>query len=944
MSFILKFYPIKLKVYSVVVFLFIVKICCSQSSNFTFEIIKHLNKENAISTNTIYQIDFDTDGRCYFACDKGIGIYDGRTSQIISKQNGLPDKEIFNIKIKDSILYFLPLKGGLYGFNYLKLKLEFFVKGKSTNVFKDIAFSNEKIFLSTYRNICLVNDNNSLTNKYSYKWDGKLDLLGNNFYVKSENNYIKFDLQKLHADTVIKNKNQIDALSVYGNNIFYCSKNIFYRKNLNTLKIDSVLINSFHYKISSIFPISDTLFLVCSESSLFLFNYSTAAFTELLSGVQVNSIKYNQMAGLYFVATNNKGLYILKKQIAPVKTCFHSNVSYYKKNGNSFQIGFENGSASINKFSIKQNNFKVNCVEQFGDLIFLGFDKGGQVINIKNRKEAILSSISTVKQSVIIDSNVYVITSKALLAVNLNTSKVSTIIPNNHRSYYLQRHGNLLFSQSYNTDSLLAYDYNKKEIRKIDKFIGQVVKSIQINEAIYFVTDLGMLYKYSNKHLSMFNLSEYMNYNLKDISVFEFVKGECIIIGNPQACISIKTEDLYAGRIVLKKMDLHTPSNAKFIQIHDSILSYVIDSCLFESSYLPRLIYKDFFKISIQRKTVNAYKTDLFSYPKANLNLNFGVINYVGSNENINCCLICSDGQILTKTSGNQFTFDSIPVGTNYIVAYGIDNRLNKSNIVKFPLVIVDSFTNKTLFLMLFYSILVSLVSYGIYRYRLSKIKAQHKLKLEYVLIEQKASALLMNPHFIFNALGNIQGFIGTNQMDKANDYLLRFSIIIRSYLNFMHLGIVTLDKELKSVEDYIDFQKIKYTNINYTLEIKSNRLPTSITIPAFVIQPFLENSIKYFKGNNPILNINLEVSINDDFSYSIKISDNGPGFPQAIINKSFYNKNNNDFKSLEFTINRLSKIHLDYKKEFNIDLQNIFDANKNIIGACVILNMNSLK
>ena len=45
---------------------------------------------------------------------------------------------------------------------------------------------------------------------------------------------------------------------------------------------------------------------------------------------------------------------------------------------------------------------------------------------------------------------------------------------------------------------------------------------------------------------------------------------------------------------------------------------------------------------------------------------------------------------------------------------------------------------------------------------------------------ELKALRAQMNPHFIFNTLNSISAFIAQNDKDSANDYLIKFSKLMR--------------------------------------------------------------------------------------------------------------------------------------------------------------------
>ncbi|MEO8821751.1 MAG: histidine kinase, partial [Ginsengibacter sp.] len=84
-----------------------------------------------------------------------------------------------------------------------------------------------------------------------------------------------------------------------------------------------------------------------------------------------------------------------------------------------------------------------------------------------------------------------------------------------------------------------------------------------------------------------------------------------------------------------------------------------------------------------------------------------------------------------------------------------------------------------------------------IYRQRLKKEK-ERKAKLN---LELRSIRSQLNPHFVFNALGSIQGLINTNEINKANQYLSEFSNLLRDSLKSSDKDFVPLESELQMIE-----------------------------------------------------------------------------------------------------------------------------------------------
>jgi anti-sigma regulatory factor (Ser/Thr protein kinase) len=204
--------------------------------------------------------------------------------------------------------------------------------------------------------------------------------------------------------------------------------------------------------------------------------------------------------------------------------------------------------------------------------------------------------------------------------------------------------------------------------------------------------------------------------------------------------------------------------------------------------------------------------------------------------------------------------------------------------------------------------IIISLISIGIYfidRYRLRQAQLRNQLAREktdkllaetgyqHKLNELTFSALRsqMNPHFIFNALNTIQGFVYFNDKKSASGYLGKFSQLIRKILDNSEKQTITLEEEIEILRLYTDIEKARFgesfhvqINIDHALDLEN------IHIPPMLIQPYVENSIKhgvFHKQGNKILLLRITKTENQE-GIEVVIDDNGVGRERSKeINKS---------------------------------------------------------
>ncbi|NRA13678.1 MAG: histidine kinase, partial [Crocinitomicaceae bacterium] len=109
------------------------------------------------------------------------------------------------------------------------------------------------------------------------------------------------------------------------------------------------------------------------------------------------------------------------------------------------------------------------------------------------------------------------------------------------------------------------------------------------------------------------------------------------------------------------------------------------------------------------------------------------------------------------------------------------------------------------------------LILYLLVRYRIRSIKMKEKAKTElnkeFAALELKALQAQMNPHFIFNALNSIQHFYLINDELQANEYMGKFSSLMRMFLEHSKSPFITLKEEVDLLKLYIDLENLQFEN-----------------------------------------------------------------------------------------------------------------------------------
>ena len=68
-----------------------------------------------------------------------------------------------------------------------------------------------------------------------------------------------------------------------------------------------------------------------------------------------------------------------------------------------------------------------------------------------------------------------------------------------------------------------------------------------------------------------------------------------------------------------------------------------------------------------------------------------------------------------------------------------------------------------------------------------------------------------MNPHFIFNSLNSINQFIANNNELEANQYLTKFSTLMRRVMENSKEDFVPFSKETELLQNYLELEKSRF-------------------------------------------------------------------------------------------------------------------------------------
>jgi LytS/YehU family sensor histidine kinase len=102
-----------------------------------------------------------------------------------------------------------------------------------------------------------------------------------------------------------------------------------------------------------------------------------------------------------------------------------------------------------------------------------------------------------------------------------------------------------------------------------------------------------------------------------------------------------------------------------------------------------------------------------------------------------------------------------------------------------------------------------------------------------------------LNPHFLFNTLNAISSLIVTREYGPADAMLTKLSDFLRATLTAEPEVLLPLEDELATLQHYLEIESVRFGERLEVAFVCPSDLNDAL-VPSFVLQPLVENSIKY--------------------------------------------------------------------------------------------------
>ncbi|PAX08415.1 sensor histidine kinase [Sphingomonas lenta] len=134
-----------------------------------------------------------------------------------------------------------------------------------------------------------------------------------------------------------------------------------------------------------------------------------------------------------------------------------------------------------------------------------------------------------------------------------------------------------------------------------------------------------------------------------------------------------------------------------------------------------------------------------------------------------------------------------------------------------------------------------------------------------------------LNPHFLFNTLNAVSSLVVTRRTAEADEMLSKLSGFLRATLAADPEGLTSVEDELATLQHYLEIEAVRFDD-RLAVEFSCPPDLNDALLPSFLLQPLVENAIKYAvaPANRPVM-VRVEVARDAD-DLLLMVEDDGDG------------------------------------------------------------------
>ncbi|WP_124980052.1 sensor histidine kinase [Nonlabens xiamenensis] len=321
-------------------------------------------------------------------------------------------------------------------------------------------------------------------------------------------------------------------------------------------------------------------------------------------------------------------------------------------------------------------------------------------------------------------------------------------------------------------------------------------------------------------------------------------------------------------------------------------------------------------------------------------------VNQVNSSRQYNYYYTLDEEEWHTLEAGDAISLSGLPVGKNTLLIQAEDKLTqSESNLLSIHFEVAAPYFKTWWFYAVIFllCLLTTGAFYSIFnayrnrRWEHKITSVQNEKRLVQLQLENLRSQ--MNPHFLFNALNSLQDHIISNEQKEASKFLVKFSKLMRMFLDHSRSDVITLDQEIETLELYLSLEKKRFNNqLTYKIKIDPSINRFKTMVPSLFLQPYIENALLH-----GLLNRNGKKELSIVFSkYNnslfCRISDNGIG-REAAAELAKQRQSHRPFGTMANN-KRIQLINSGGNMKLNVEYTDHTDTNGQATGTSILIKL----
>ena len=935
----------------------------------------HYTVEDGLPSNTIYQVYKDSRGYLWFSSDKGIARYNGIKFEKFNTTNGLPDNEIFYFNedpfgrlwmgtyngelcfFKDGVIHtsantpYLKLPFKLPFISNIQIEYDSSVSIQFRNRTKILNIKDERCQIINLVKLDTGGFNNLLFFHKLPHDQYEFSFVGKKYQIDTNCNVLKYSIVDYESGTGMQSIHWL----VSNNNIqkYFFNEHFVFNQQMKIIKRlkDNIYSNLYIYCvygtkndtfISTDYGIrlNDTISLLADYkvSSLVQDKEDNYWASTLGQGVyRIN--KYFLNTSLLKNPENHKVVYLYNDSSYIVFTTEKNNIYLLSKNSEQPKLLYQQNQSI--RITGKGKTPAYLLTKDYRYYNFFGFNQY-TIDNVLAPKPSVKLENSPfkdnegVKDLTVAGNKLYVNTRSRVVCLDYSypqkgAIKLITVSDTLTRIYDLQK----------SADNEIWYN-TIKDLYKVEGGKGIVQNQFSnINlKAFAFFGKFLLGYTHSNQMICIYDYNH--NFTINYIPSQDCIWDKLYKIDDQHILIS--TNNLYrlltldtTGR---KKPEL-TAIESPYIPLQAEAICLDKEYCYFFKKGVisvlninsllikpnPPKLYFTQMTTGKTNRTIDSIVTIKYN-ESSNISIAYSTISFGGDNVSYQYSFSDNETDSWREVTGEEVSLVHPGYGQHIIKIRAKTISSDYCQPISFTLIIERPYFATWWFILILSICLVTSI-WAIVKFRITKLlrkrEREHKLEIRFIKSEFKAMNALMNPHFIFNTLNNVQSLVNNDDKLAANEYLRIFADLIRQNMQNLSKELISLQKEIDLINNYLLLEKLRFEDqLNYAINIDPSIEMNFIMIPPLLIQPLVENSIKH--GILPLKNKPgfIQVDINErDNTLVIEVKDNGAGINPG---KGDSQSKHESF-ALENIKKRIAQLGIIQNKEINFEILTVTDS-----------------